>query len=160
MATAVKTPKQPVKSARAQAEEWLASYAETTAALDALEARKKPLQEQQQELRARLREWADDAANDAEFAGGETVKLASGSFGYRNGVEKLEFELADAMPEPERTAFIVAALKKELPVAVKVGYDEKYLVKGWAVLPRLQKALAGVVAGIRRERSFVISLKK
>lgn len=160
MATAVKALKKPAISPREQGEELLARYAELSTKLDELKTARKPMEEEYVQLRERLQEWADNNPDESEATTLPSYKLTLGSIGYRQGVEKLDFVLEDALPEQERNAKIQEALKRYLPGAIKTGYDEKAIVKAWDVLPKLRNALQGIISGTKRESQFVISLKK
>ena len=146
--------------ARATAEKWLNRYAEVTAELDAQRTARKPLEEELVQLRGKLQAWSDEPANATAFTDSQLVAFEKGSFGYRNGVEKIEFNLENEMTDKERTAAVVAALRRYHADGVKETFDEKQVLKAWPVLPKFRDALKGIIKGVKRESGFVITLKK
>ncbi len=160
MATALKTtPK--VAQAHARAAKLLTRYAAAGAELDRLKTERKPLEEEYSSLRQELQAYAEDVSNAADFNEKQLLALDAGSFGFRQGPERLGWSLDAAPAEPARTAAVVAAIRKLLPTAVKESYDEKLVLKAWGIVPKLTEKLTEIgLTGPVRERQFLITLKK
>jgi outer membrane murein-binding lipoprotein Lpp len=156
--TAAKPPKAGLTTAQIK----MARYAEISQELDELKTQRQPLEEEQAKLRADLQAWADDPQNAKLFANGMTVRVDAGQFGYRSTPEKLGWNLDVAAADVAgRTAAVVEAVRKILPSAVKVSYDEKPILKAWDIMPKLRGKLEEIgIIGPVRERQFIINLNK
>lgn len=153
MTTLTTSPK--IKKAAKLLDRYAELYQLKAEVTDAYKHSVAPLDEEMQDLKSKLEDWAD--TNRAEFGDKKTMNLEAGTIGYKLGTKAVTFPI-DAPADIKEKYF--AIVKGELPTAIVESVDSKKVVSGWEHVPNLAKKLSKLGIAIGQEDGFFITPKK